>query len=94
MIKVVAKANYYEDKVEDAIKLYEELVKETRKENGCISYSLFKDTKDPSILTMIEEWESQEALDLHIKSNHFTTIVPMISKFRKSSELNVYELVL
>lgn len=94
MIKVVAKANYFEDKVEDAIKLYEELVKETRKEDGCIYYSLFKDTKDPSVLTMIEEWESQEALDLHIKSNHFTTIVPMIAKFRKSSELNIYELVL
>lgn len=94
MVKVVAKATYHEDKVEEAIKLYEELVKETRKEDGCISYCLFKDIKDPSVLTMIEEWDSKEALDAHMKTEHFTTLVPMIGKFRKSSELNIYELVL
>lgn len=94
MVKVVAKGIYYEDKVNEALKLYEELVQKTREEKGCISYSLFRDTKDNSILTMIEEWESQEALDAHMKTKHFTTLVPMIGKFRKSSELNIYELVL
>ena len=94
MVKVVAKGIYYEDKVNEALKLYEELVQKTREENGCISYSLFRDTKDSTILTMIEKWESQEALDAHMKTKHFTTLVPMIGKFRKSSELNIYELVL
>ncbi|MGD9566852.1 MAG: putative quinol monooxygenase [Sedimentibacter sp.] len=93
MVKVVAKGLFYEDKTEEAIKLYEELVSETRKENGCIAYNLFRDKKDPSILTMIEEWQSQEALDLHMKTKHFTTIVPQVGEFRKSSELNIYELV-
>lgn len=94
MVKVVAKGYFYEDKVQEAVRLYEALVKETRKEDGCISYNLFRDKKEPSILTMIEEWESQEHLDMHMKTEHFTTIVPMLGKLRKSSELNVYELVL
>lgn len=94
MVKVVAKGIYYEDKTEEAIKMYEELVEKTRMENGCISYNLFRDTKDSSILTMIEEWESQQALDKHMKTEHFTKLVPMIGKLRKNSELNIYELVL
>ncbi len=94
MVKVVAKGYFHEGKTEEAIKLYKELVNETRKEDGCIAYNLFRDTKNPSILTMIEEWESQEALDLHMKTKHFTTLVPMISNYRKTSELNIYELEL
>lgn len=94
MIKVVAKGYYYEGKAEEAIKMYEELVAKTRLEDGCISYNLFRDKKDNLILTMIEEWESQKALDNHMKTEHFTRLVPLIGKLRKSSELNIYELVL
>ena len=94
MIKVVAKAYYHEGKAEEAIKLYEELVEKTRKEDGCIYYSLFRDIEDNSILTMIEEWENVEALDKHKKTEHFTRIVPIIGRLRKSSEINVYELVI
>ena len=72
MIKVVAKGYFLEGKAEEAIKLYEELVEKTRKEEGCISYSLFRDIEDDSILTMIEEWESKDALDKHFKTEHFT----------------------
>lgn len=94
MVKVVAKGYFYEGKAEEAIKMYEVLVEKTRKEEGCIAYNLYRDSKDSSILTMIEEWESQEALDKHMKTDHFTSLVPQIGKLRKSSELNIYELVL
>lgn len=94
MIRVISKSCFYEDKTEEAIKMYKELVEKTRMEEGCISYSLFQDIKDNSILTMIEEWESQDALDKHMKTEHFKRLVPMIGKLRKSSELNVYKLVI
>ncbi|NLB32330.1 MAG: antibiotic biosynthesis monooxygenase [Tissierellia bacterium] len=94
MVKVVAKGYFYEGKTEEAIKMYEELVEKTRMEDGCMAYNLFRDTKDGSILTMIEEWENQEYLDKHMKTEHFTRLVPLIGKLRKSSELNIYKLVL
>lgn len=94
MIKVVARGYFYEDKTEEAIKLYEELVEKTRKEEGCISYNLFMDIKDNSILTMIEEWENSDALDKHIKTEHFTRLIPKIKAFRRDSEINTYKLIL
>jgi quinol monooxygenase YgiN len=94
MVKVVAKGYFYEGKTEEAIKLYEELVEKTRKEDGCISYCLLRDIEDDSILTMIEEWENKDALDKHMETEHFTRLVPIIGKLRKSSEVNIYKLVI
>ncbi|TWH83831.1 putative quinol monooxygenase [Sedimentibacter saalensis] len=93
MIKVVAKGVYLEGKTDEAIALYDEMVKETRNEQGCIAYNLFRDKDNKDILTMIEEWESVEALEAHKNSEHFTRIIPKIARLRKSAELNVYELI-
>ncbi|EYE89616.1 antibiotic biosynthesis monooxygenase [Fervidicella metallireducens AeB] len=91
MLKVVAKNFADKSKIEEILKLYKELVELTRKEEGCIKYELFQDEKDSSILCMIEEWESRDALDKHLKSEHFSRIVPKIKKFMiKETELNVY----
>ena len=91
MVKVVAKNYVEEDKIEEYLKLCKELVEETRKEEGCIKYELYQDEKDPTILTMIEEWQSMEVLDKHMISEHLTRIVPMLGKFRtKNSDINKY----
>lgn len=91
MIKVVAKKLVNEGKVEEVIKLYEELVKETRKEEGCIKYELYQDEKDPRVLAVIEEWESRDALEKHMNSEHFVRIVPMIGELaEKKKDMNIY----
>ncbi len=94
MVKVVAQNTMVPEKVEEAIRLYQELVAKTRQEKGCIKYELFQDVKDPSILAVIEEWESQEALDMHMKTEHFTRIVPMLNEFKVSSNLNIYKKII
>lgn len=91
MVKVVARNYIQEHKIEEVMELYKELVELTRKEEGCIKYELYQDEKDKKIVTMIEEWENREALEAHLKSEHFTRIVPMLGKFRlKETDMNVY----
>ena len=58
-----------------------ELVQKTRIEKGNISYSLYELADDPNVVTMLEEWESKEALDAHMKSEHFMRIIPQTGKF-------------
>jgi len=94
MIKLVSKGYFYEDKVEEAIKIYSELVVKSRKEEGCIAYNLYQDTIEKTVLTMIEEWENEEVLETHRNTEHFKTLVPIVKSLRKSSDLNVYKLVL
>ncbi|MCM3570303.1 putative quinol monooxygenase [Neobacillus mesonae] len=91
MIKVVAKGKLKPDvKAEEYIRISRELVAETRKEEGCISYALFEELNDPSIFTMLEEWENEEALEKHNQTEHMKRIIPELSKLRESMEVNIY----
>lgn len=94
MIKVIAKQMIKEDKVETFKKLVSELMSETKKEEGCIAYQLFQDVNNSGILTFIEEWQSREALQNHMKSRHYGEIVPKLAELQeKDAEINIYTLV-
>lgn len=95
MIKIVAKNFIKEDKIDEVLEHMKELVSITVKEEGCIAYELYQDEKDKSILTMIEEWESKEALNKHMSSEHFKRIVPIIGEFsEKAGETNLYKKII
>jgi len=78
MIKVVAQFFIRNGEVEKALTLGRELVLETRKENGCISYELCQSLKSEGQIAFIEEWENQAALDAHFQTPHFTGLVPKL----------------
>lgn len=88
MVKVVAKSYAKEGKVDKILELSKEMVEKTVVEEGCISYELFQDLNDQRAIIIIEEWESEEALNKHMASEHFTRIVPQLNELREKSELN------
>ncbi|MDQ1003014.1 quinol monooxygenase YgiN [Neobacillus niacini] len=91
MIKVVAKAKLKPGvTVEEYLLQARELVAETRKEEGCITYALHQDINDPSIVTMLEEWVDEEALNQHNLGDHVKRIVPGLREMRESTEINIY----
>lgn len=91
MIKVVAKNYIQEGKFDEIVALYRELIEETVKEPGCIKYELYQDSQDPRILTMIEEWESMEALAAHEVSEHFVRIFPLLKELvTGDSDFRIY----
>ncbi|MEH7238633.1 putative quinol monooxygenase [Bacillus sp. JJ1562] len=92
MIKGVCKIKLKpETNIEEYLTLARKVVTETRKEKGCITYTLNQDINDPTIISMLEEWEDEEALNQHDKSKHVVEIVPELRKFRESTELNLYK---
>lgn len=94
MLKLVAKFIVKEDKIEEFKKYSEELVAETRKENGCISYQLFQDINDSKILTFIEEWENQKSIDNHNNSKHITALLPkLMETLKEDPVLNINQMV-
>jgi quinol monooxygenase YgiN len=94
MINIIAKNHVKKDKIEEFKATAKPLIAASRAEAGCISYSLFEDVKDSSILTFIEEWESLEAITIHNNSSHFTSIVPLLAPLtEKPTDVNLYEKV-
>jgi Uncharacterized conserved protein len=92
MIKIVAKHFVKQDKIDAFIALAKKLVARTNElDAGCIHYDLFQDMKSPEILTVIEEWESQDALDKHMAAGHFKEIAPLLGELcEKPGEINLY----
>lgn len=48
------------------------LIPPTLEERGCISYQLYQNNANPADFTFIEAWESDAALDAHLKTPHLT----------------------
>lgn len=92
MLTVVAKAVVKKDKLEEFKKYADEIIKETRKEEGNASYHLYEDVKESNILTFIELWKSEEDLQKHFESKHFKEILPKMGELQeKESEINIYK---
>lgn len=93
MIKVVAKNYVRADSIDAYLSIAKQLVELTNKNDaGCIHYELYQDTENPQILTMIEEWESSEALQNHMSAKHFTELIPQLGPLsEKPGEINIYK---
>ncbi|EJD6506229.1 putative quinol monooxygenase [Providencia rettgeri] len=87
MLKVIAEDFIQNEAIEIVMPLYRELVAATKQEPLCISYDLYVDQKDPGHFIFIEEWPSQEALDIHCASEHFKRLVPLINSYKRSDPI-------
>ncbi|MGL4854450.1 MAG: putative quinol monooxygenase [Lentisphaeria bacterium] len=75
MITIVARCVVKSGMIDEFCEVASSLVNCSRKENGCYSYKLFQDINEPNIVSFIEEWESQVAIDAHNNSVHYNKAV-------------------
>ncbi|MFI5396838.1 MAG: putative quinol monooxygenase [Candidatus Binatia bacterium] len=45
---------------------------------GCLRCRLYQDADDEDVLTWIEEWESREQLDRHVRSTEYRTLLSVM----------------
>jgi quinol monooxygenase YgiN len=78
MISVIASVRIKADRVSQFIEIVKANVPEVRKEKGCIEYTPVTDIDsglpvqkfDKSVVTIVEKWDSVEALKAHLKTPH------------------------
>jgi quinol monooxygenase YgiN len=70
-VRVIARFTVRKEEVERFKELGRELlVDPTQGEAGCIEYQLCQDLADPTRFAMVETWESEQALAVHLKQPH------------------------
>ncbi len=72
--RVVAKQGCAESLKGELLKL----IAPTRKENGCLEYTLHQDNDDPAVFMFYETWESQACLEAHMQTEHFRSYVAAV----------------
>lgn len=70
MIVIAGRIRIDTAKESEAVVAAVAMMEATHKEEGCISYVFSRDLNEPGAFRIFEEWQSQEALDLHFASPH------------------------
>lgn len=78
---------YYTGEGDNARKFAEEMVQsgtaeKVRQERGNLKYEYFFPMNDPHTVLLIDEWENEEAIDLHHKSEMMETIAQLRKKYK------------
>lgn len=69
-IHIVVHIRALPNKVEEVKALLLSLIEPTCAEAGCISYQLMQSHADPAEFALVEEWQSPEAINAHMQSEH------------------------
>ncbi|KFF20857.1 putative quinol monooxygenase [Chryseobacterium sp. JM1] len=84
-LHIVALFKFNENYLMDAVELFQNLVKETRKEEGCLQYDLIEDKDNKGTFFLIELWESVEHHSRHLGQDHLLNFRKDASKMMESS---------
>jgi quinol monooxygenase YgiN len=66
------------------------MIEPTGKEKGCLSYDVFCELEDNHVFSLIEEWETREDLDYHIRSERFSVLLGTKSLLAKPLEMKIH----
>ena len=69
-LHIVALFRFHENYLMEAVELFQNLVKETRKEEGCLQYDLIEDKENKGTFFLVELWESVEHHNRHNGQDH------------------------
>jgi len=71
MVKLIARLHTQPGKADVVAAALVELAGPSREEPGCILYDVCRSLSDANEVLVLEEWESQAALDAHMATPHF-----------------------
>jgi quinol monooxygenase YgiN len=75
MISIIAKIPVKEEKLDQAIEAFKQLIGEVGKEEGTLFYTLNISKSAPHTLVILERYKDKEALKAHSSTPHFASLM-------------------
>ena len=92
MIHVLARIDIKPESAAAAKAILTTLVNESRKEPGCIAYTLYAQADAPHLFRTDEQWRDQASVDAHMKSAHVGAAIAAASPmFAAPPEILTFE---
>jgi quinol monooxygenase YgiN len=67
--------NVLPEKRKEVLQTLLSMIKGIRREKGCRSYQVFQDIEDENAFSLVQEWETREDLEHHIRSDRFSVLL-------------------
>jgi quinol monooxygenase YgiN len=90
MIIVKITLNALADKHLEVTQTLLSLIEPVGKEQGCKNYNIFCDIHDKNHFCLLEEWETRENLDRHIRSCRFGVLLGIKILLREPLDIQIY----
>lgn len=75
MIIVKTTMNALTEKRKEVLQTLSSMIEAIRQEKGCRSYQVFQDIEDKNVFCLVQEWETREDLEHHMKSDRFSVLL-------------------
>jgi len=89
MILIIAKALVKDGSLEPFKKEALKLVENSRKEEGCIEYSLYEDKEKSSVLTFVEKWKDKTSIEKHESTEFFKEKIGKLMEYSNHIEISL-----
>ena len=66
------------------------MIEPSRKQAGCLSYSVLCDIEDKNCFSLLGKWKTREALYLHIMSNRFGVLLGTKTLLREPLQIEIH----
>ena len=66
------------------------MIESTEKERGCLSHHVFRNIEDENVFSLIEEWQTREDLNDHIKSDRFSVLLGTKSLLFEPPQIQIH----
>jgi len=90
MIIVRITMNVLPEKQKEVMQTLLSMIEKAARENGCLSYDVLCDVEDKTVFNLIEEWETREDLDRHIRSERFSVLLGTKSLLAKPLGMKIH----
>jgi quinol monooxygenase YgiN len=70
MLLIIGTVRLPPEMLEEARYAMQEMIEASQEEEGCIAYSYAADVLEPGLIRVTEAWQTREALDAHLESEH------------------------
>ena len=75
MIIVRIAMNALPEKQKEVMQTLLSMSASTKKERGCLSHHVLRDIEDENVFSLIDEWETRQDLDHHMRSEIFSVLL-------------------
>jgi quinol monooxygenase YgiN len=90
MIIVRIRMNVLPEKQKEVVQTLHSMIDKVGKEKGCMCYDVLCDIEGKAVFDLLEEWETREDLDRHIRSEEFTVLLGTKSLLANPMELKIH----
>ena len=74
------------DCIEELKALLKSTIEASKKEQGCLMYEVFQTKNNPVEFIVIDSWESEEALNKHYETPHYSNFINNFKQYNAHIE--------